>query len=463
MSTTIRLGALMLAALVGGCSLPPDYQRPQAPLPERYAGTDEAPTSAATPAWREFFPDRRLQRLIDTALTSNRDLRRAVLDIQAARAAYGIQRSEELPQLGASTSAARTRTPSGLSATGSAVTRSQYEVGLTVTAWELDFFGRVQSLSEAALARYLASEEARRAVQVSLVAEVARTYLAERALAERLALARQTLAARREAYGLVEQRYGAGASSKLDLRQAEVLVRAAEVAVAALTREHAQAANALALLVGTELNDLPEPTPLAEQTLVTVPAGLPAELLERRPDIRAAEQRLIAANANIGAARAAFFPRITLTAGAGLASNELAGLFDGNTGTWSFIPRLTLPIFDAGRNQRSLELAEVRKEQAVVDYEQAIRQAFYEVADALAALSALDEQLAAQAQLLAAQRERLALAEQRYEAGVANYLEVLDARRELFDAEQNLVQTRRLRLNSAIDLYRALGGGVEAP
>lgn len=461
------LGALGLAALLAGCSLTPEYQRPEAPVPEAFPAAEavdaEQARVAAEIGWREFFPDPRLRELIATALENNRGLRQALLNIEQARALYDIQAVEERPQIGAATSAARTRTPGGLTGTGRSVTRTQYEVGLTLTAWELDFFGRLESLSEAALAEYLATRQAQRATRIALVANVARAYLAERAFAEQLALARQTLQARRSAYGLVQQRAQAGAASALDLRQAEVLVAAARVAVAALVRQHAQAVNALNLLVGKTVDRLPEPMPLDEQDIVAdIPVGLPSQLLTLRPDVLAAEQRLIAANANIGAARAAFFPRISLTAGAGVASDELSGLFDSGGGTWSFVPQIALPIFDWGRNERNLDLAQVRENLAVVEYEQTIREAFREVADALVALEALEEQLAAQKQLLAAQAARLDLAEQRYDAGVANFLEVLDARRELFEAEQALVEVRRLSLSNAIDLYSALGGGLVA-
>jgi multidrug efflux system outer membrane protein len=459
--------ALALAALLSGCSLTPDYQRPAAPVPVQFpADAEGAPGTVALAdiGWREFFPDERLQALIETALENNRNLRRAVLDIEQARALYDIRVSERLPEVGAASSAARTRTPGGLSPTGSPAVRTQYEVGVVVSAWELDFFGRLQSLSEAALAEFLATEEARRATQISLVAEVARSYLTERALAEQLALARQTLASRRESYQLVQQRYQAGAASRLELRQADVLVQTARVAVAALVRQHAQAVNALSLLVGKAVEELPAPQSLAQQNIITeLPENLGSEVLLQRPDVLAAEQRLLAANANIGAARAAFFPRVSLTAGLGRASSDLSDLFTfGGGTTWSFIPQITLPIFDAGRVRRNLDLAEVRENLAVVEYEETIQEAFLDVANALVARDALEEQLSAQRLLLEAQAERLQLAEQRYEAGIASFLEVLDARRDLFDAEQTLVQTRQLRLSNSIDLYRALGGGLQA-
>jgi multidrug efflux system outer membrane protein len=336
-----------------------------------------------------------------------------------------------------------------------------YQVGVNLASFELDFFGRVHSLSEAALSAYLASEEARRAAQISLVAEVAKAYLAERAYAEQQDLAVRTLNARETGYKLAQQRFEVGASSALDLRQNEVLVQTARAALATLVRQRAQAQNVIVLLVGRPLMDLPEARTLSEQNIVAdLPAGVPSDLLTRRPDIRASEQQLIATNANIGAARAAFFPRISLTTGVGSASSELGNLFDAATRTWSFVPQLVLPIFDAGRNRANLNLAQVRNNIAVVNYEKTIQVAFREVSDTLVARGAIDEQIDAQRSVLDAQADRLKLAELRYQNGVASSLDVLDAQRELFSAEQSLVQVRLLRLTNAVDLYRSLGGGV---
>ena len=466
MPRSFVIPVLLLGLLSGCASLAPEYQRPEAPVPASYPGGQAGAVAgirAVDIGWREFFQDPRLQALIETALEHNRDLRSAVLNIEAARAAYNIQSAERLPSLDAQGSFSRGRTPATLSPTGQDRTTSQYQVGLGIAAFELDFFGRVSSLSEAALAEFLATEEAARAAQISLVAEVGRAYLAERAFAEQLELARQTLAAREDSLRLVRQRFEAGAASALELWQAETLVESARVSVAALERQQAQAGNALALLVGAPLAqlELPAPLPLSQLSVLTdIPPGLPSELLVQRPDIRAAEQRLISANANIGAARAAFFPRITLTGTVGTASTELSDLFGSGSGLWSFMPQITVPIFNSGRNRAALALAEVRRHQAVADYERTIQQAFREVSDALVARASLERQLAAQERLLAAQRERLRLAQQRYESGVADYLEVLDAQRELFAAEQALVETRQLRLQNAIDFYRAAGGGL---
>ena len=453
---------LLAAAVLSACSLAPVYQRPAAPVATVYPAAGQIANVPADSGWREFFQDPRLQAVIETALANNRDLRTAALRIEEARAQYNIVGADLLPNVAGSASGTRVRGSAATSPTGTSAVGSTYQVGLTLAAYELDFFGRVRSLNEAALAQYLATEEARRAVHISLVAEVAKAYLSERALAEQEELARRTLASREFAYKLSQQRFEVGASSALDLRQNEILQQTARAALATLVRQRTQAVNALTLLAGKQLAELPAPRSLAEQGIVAdLAAGLPSDLLARRPDIRAAEQRLKAANANIGAARAAFFPRISLTAGLGSASNELSGLFDAGTRTWSFVPQLVLPIFDAGRNRANLTLAQVRNNIAVADYEKAIQAAFREVSDALVARGAIDDQIDAQARVADAQRERLKLAEQRYQNGVASSLDVLDAQRELFSAEQSLVQARLLRLTNAVDLYRSLGGGMK--
>lgn len=453
---------LLLAGAISGCSLTPELQRPPLPVADSYpVETAGSARAAVDTGWREFFADPQLQDLIAAALEHNRDLRIAALNIEAARAQYRIQGAQRLPSVNAQAEFSRTHTPESVSPTGSGVTANQYQVGLGIAAFELDFFGRVRSLSDAALAEYLATEEAARSAQISLVAEVARAYFAERALAERLQLAERSRAARENSYRLAQQRFAVGAASALELRQYETLLESARVSTAALARERAQAVNALTLLVGRPVK-LEADAGLSEQELVAdLPAGLPSELLTQRPDIRAAEQRLISANASIGAARAAFFPRVSLTGAVGSVSRDLDDLFGSGSGMWSFMPQISLPIFDGGRNRANLSLAEVRKDQAVASYERAIQVAFREVADALVARDALMEQEAAQSRLRAAQAERLSLAEERYRAGVVSYLEVLDAQRELFDAEQAMVQVRLQRLTNAVDLYRALGGGLK--
>ncbi len=457
--------ALLVAGTLTGCSLAPHYVRPDAPVAATYPETSDSTTtvrSAGDIGWREFFPDPRLQTLIVTALDNNRDLRTAALRIEEARAQYDIQSADRLPNLNGTVTGSRARTPGNLSPFGTSMVSSSYQVGLSLASFELDFFGRVRSLNEAALAQYLATEQARQAAQISLVSEVAKAYLAERAFAEQYDLTQKTLEGRQTAYELAQQRFEVGASSALDLRLSETLVLSARVSLSTLARQRAQAMNALTLLAGRPLTDLPSPQALSTQNIVTdIPAGLPSDLLANRPDIRAAEQRLKAANANIGAARAAFFPRISLTAGAGTASNALSGLFEAGSRSWTFAPQLVLPIFDAGRNSANLSLAEVRNNIAVADYERTIQVAFREVSDALVARSTLEDQVNAQRAVQEAEADRLRLVELRFQNGVASSLEVLDAERELFTAEQSLVQTRLLRLTNAIDLYRALGGGLK--
>ena len=473
--------ALLLAGAVSGCSMAPAYQRPAAPIADAFpvvpaaagAAASDAPT-AATPTqsavetgWRAFFPDGRLQQLIATALENNRDLRIAALRIEEARGVYRIQRADRLPTLNATLGESRARTPGFATATGQPQIGERFDAGLGISAFELDFFGRVKSLSDSALASYLATEEAKQAAQISLVAEVAKAYYTERAFAEQQTLAESTYEARKRTFELTKQRVEGGASSRLDLRSNEQQMETARASALALARQRAQAANALTLLVGQPLpagsaTGGPAPTEDAQaDTMSALTAGLPSDLLANRPDIRAAEQRLKAANAKIGAARAAFFPRITLTTSVGSASRDFSGLFDSGSNTWSFAPQLLLPIFDTGRNLANLDVSHARKNIAVADYEKTIQQAFREVADALAARSYLGEQVAAQRVVQDAQAERLRLLQLRFENGVASSLDVLDAQRELFTAEQALVQARLLRTTSAIDLYRALGGGLK--
>ncbi|MES2740055.1 MAG: efflux transporter outer membrane subunit [Pseudomonadota bacterium] len=467
--------ALLLAGALftlSACSLAPTYQQPAAPVAAAYpvnltgdgtAAPDGAAAAATDTGWRDYFGEPRLQQLIAAALENNRDLRTAALRIEEARAQYNIARADRLPNLNAGVSGTRARSAAGSNPLGQAGVGEQYSAGLSIPSFELDFFGRVRSLNEAALSLYLATDEARQAAQMSLVAEVAKAYYAERAYAEQYAIAKQTLEGREKTFSLTKQRLEAGASSRLDLRLNESLYETARVSALTLARQRAQAENALTLLVG-QASALPNSGAGASDTTLdamsALPAGLPSDLLARRPDIRAAELRLKAANANIGAARAAFFPRISLTAALGSTSAAFSGLFDSGSGTWSFSPQLALPIFDAGRNRANLNLTEVRKNLAVADYERTIQVAFREVADALAARSYLADQVTAQRAVQDAQADRLRLLQLRFDNGVASTLDVLDAQRELFTAQQQLVQARLLRTTSAIDLYRALGGGL---
>lgn len=463
-----RLGTAMLAAgVLSACSLIPTYERPAAPVDSVYPGSVNAASAvgadreAATLGWREFFPDQRLQALIAAALQNNRDLRTAALNIEEARAQYNITGADRLPNINGTASAARARTPAVQSPTGQPFVANSYQVGLSMASFELDFFGRVRSLNQAALSSYLATEEARQSVQISLISQVAQAYLAERSFAEQQMIAQQTLDSRQSDFTLAQKRFDVGVASSLDLSLSNTLVQSARTSLATLKRQRAQADNALTLLVGGRVDDLPPTTTLSDQNIIAdIPAGLPSDLLTRRPDIRAAEQRLLAANANIGAARAAFFPRISLTAAFGSVSNTLGGLFDSGSGAWSFSPQLTLPIFDAGRNRGNLTLAEVRKNMAVVTYEKTIQTAFREVADALVGRETLTDQVEAQEAFLKATQERADLTNLRYSNGIASSFDRLDAQRELFSAQQALIQARQLRLTNSIDLYRSLGGGL---
>ena len=447
-------GALLTLA---GCQILPNFVSPKAPIPEKFALPINDAPSAVDIGWREFFQNAELQLVIEQALANNRDLKATALRIEEARALYGIQRADQLPTVNATAGGTNTRALLGTNR----VEYTSYQVGLGMTAFELDFFGRVKNLSEAALSQFFATEQARRAAQIALVGEVAKVWLNERALAEQLQIAERTLKARQTSYDLVKQRFDAGISNALDVRQSETLVQSASATVLALRRQHAQSMNALGLLVGSG-GKLPEQQALLSEQAITadISAGLTSDLLEQRPDIRAAEQVLRANQANIAAARAAFFPRISLTAGVGLASSSLSNLFDGGAGVWNFTPALTLPIFDNGRNQANLDLATVRTNIAVANYEKTIQVAFREVADALDARATLASEITAQQAMRDAQAARLELAQVRYKNGVANYLDVLDAERELYSAEQMLLSTRLLRLTNAVDLYRSLGGGL---
>ncbi len=459
----IVLGTLI--TVLAGCSLTPSYERPALPTAAVYPG-ETGPTLVAPGVeqlgWREFFTDVRLQELIARAIENNRDLRIAMERVNEARGLYGIQRADLLPNISAGVAGSRSRVPGDLSLTGGALTSEEYEATLFLSAWELDFWGRVRSLTAAALESYLATEEAQRAVYTSLIAQVANTYLLERELNELVGIAQRTLATREESYRIARRRYEVKAAARLDAVQAETLLNQARADLIALLRQRDLNRNALTLLVGVPAVDL-ETQPLAQIEpgfVREISAGLPSDLLLNRPDVLAAEHRLKAANADIGAARAAFFPRIVLTGDFGMASDELDGLFGSGSEVWSFAPSLTLPIFEGGRNRANLDVSQARRNQAVADYERTIQGAFREVADALADRYWLTEQVAAQQATLAAQTERTRLAELRYESGAAPYLEVLDAERDRFAAEQALVQVRRALLSSSVNLYAALGGGT---
>lgn len=456
-SPTLRRGALTVAALVlTGCSFIPTYERPAPPVPVLFPGQPATAVSAeAEVPWQQFVADARLRELIALSLVNNRDLRLATLNMEQVRAQYQIRRADQFPTLNLAASGSRQPTSSG-------GTSSNYSVGLALSSWEIDFFGRVASLKEAALAQYLASEEGRRAVQTSLVASVASTWLSLQANEELLALTQRTLKTRDDSLRLTRLRFDNGATSALDLRLAESLTAAAQAALAQQQRLRALDRNALTLLVGQAVPEaLLVTVPIAsEQPLFgAVPAGLPSDLLTRRADIRQAEQQLIAANASIGAARAAFFPRISLTAGLGSASSELSGLFKGGSWGFSLAPQALLPIFDAGRNQAGLASAQVGRDIAVTQYEKTIQIAFREVADALAGRATLGDELRALQAQATAEADRFRLSDLRYRNGVASFLDVLDAQRSLFAVQQSLALSQLALQQNQVALYRALGGG----
>ena len=456
--------ALASTVLLAGCaSMAPPYTQPALPVAAQYPENDPAGAQAADIAWQSYFADARLQAMIAQALASNRDVRIAALRVEEARAVYGIQRAEQFPTVALGAEGSRQRVPGDLSLTGRPMTNAQYQVGLNVNAWELDFWGRVRSLKDSALQTLLASDEARRAVDVALVAQVANGYLGLRELNERVALARATVDSRAESLRIFTRRFEVGSISKLDLTQVETLLSQALSLSAQLEQARAVQAHALAQLVGGPV-DLAPDTRRFDDASVLQPlhAGLPSALLAQRPDLMAAEYQLRAAQANIGAARAAFFPTISLTAAYGTASSELSGLFDSGSGAWNFAPRLVLPIFDAGRIRANMDLAEVRRDVAVANYEKSVQGAFREVADALSNRRWLALQVDIGKTTLAAQSERARLAKLRYDNGAAPYLEVLDAQRDLLTVEQQLVQTRRALLSSQVSLYTALGGGALA-
>ena len=450
---TFPLAALAMAVLLSGCSFTPTLEKPAAPVPASYPGqTASASTGGQLPAWESFVADTRLRELIALALQNNRDLRVATLNIEQVRAQYQIRRADQVPTLNAVATGNRQPTTSGGMS-------STYTAGLAMASWELDLFGRVASLKDAALAQFLASEEAQRAVRTSLVASVASGWLTLQTDEALLSLTQRTLATREDSLRLTKLRFDNGAASALDLRQAESLTAAARATLAQQRRAIAQDLNALTLLAGQEVPAKLLPGAGDAAPFLPVPEGLPSELLTRRADIRQAEQAMVAANANIGAARAAFFPRISLTASVGTVSSELSGLFKDGSWGFSLAPQALLPIFDMGRNQANLDTATVGRDIAIAQYEKAIQTAFREVADALAGRATLGEQLAALDQQARAEAERFRLAELRYRNGVSSYLDLLDAQRSLFATQQALAQTRLAQQQNQVALYKALGGG----
>ena len=464
---TARRAACALAAatlvLTGCASMAPPFETPALPVPAHYAtpGTDTG-TPAATTGWRDYFTDPRLQALIAQALENNRDLRTTALRVQEARAAYGIQRADLLPTLGAQAGMDRSRVPGDLNLTRQPLLGSQYQVGLGLASWEIDFWGRVRSLNDAALENYLATDAARRAVTLGLIAQVAQSELALRELEERLLLAHQAIASRKESLRIFQRRVEVGSASRLNLTQVQTLLSQAQALGAQLIQARAQQANALALLVGAPVGPTPATVRLDTLQMPPLRVGLPSDLLAQRPDIMAAEHQLRAAQAQIGAARAAFFPRVALTGSLGTASAELGGLFDSGSQAWTFSPTISVPLFNGGRLRNNLNLTEVRRDIAVANYEKTVQGAFRDVSDALVARQLLARQLAIAQDARAAQSERARLSQLRYDHGAAAFLEVLDAQRDLLVADQQVVQLRRALLSSQVSLYAALGGGALA-
>lgn len=446
--------------MLAGCAqMAPRYERPAAPVPAEFpnAGPLAGGPAIADQPWQDYFTEPALRTLIELALRNNRDLRIAVLNIESAQAQYQLRRADLWPTVNVgATSLRQTGGNESNGSTGNVT--GLYTAGLSVSAYELDLFGRVRSLSDAAAAELLATEEARKAVQISLVASVATQYLALAADDELLDLTLRTLRTREESLKLTQLKFDNGVSSDLDLRLAQTLVEAARVTLAQLRRQRELDRNALVLLVGQVLPGWPvRPGRIDVMTLADVPAGLPSDVLLRRPDVVQAEQQLIAANANIGAARAAFWPRISLTGSVGTASTQLSDLF--KNGAWSFAAQLLQPIFDAGRNRANLAVAQVQRDIAVAQYERAIQTAFRDVADALAGRATLDEQLRATQAQAQAEQARYSLSDLRFRNGVSSSLELLDAERSLFAAQQAVVQTQLALLQNRVSTYRALGGG----
>jgi multidrug efflux system outer membrane protein len=458
-----------IALLPAGCTLAPKYTRPNAPVPPGWpTGTayqpiqpaDNAPDARQLP-WRQFFTDEKLQQVIALALTNNRDLRVAALNVEVARAQYGIQRGALAPTLNVTGLASRQRIPASFfgQSGGSAIDIEQDSVNLGIASWEIDFFGRIRSLKDQALAQYLATEQARRSAQILLVSSVANAWLALAADRESLALAQITLAAQQGTFNMIQRRYDLGLAADLDVQRAQTQVDGARRDIASFQQLIAQDVNALNLLAGSPVPG--EFLPAGLESVVPpqeISAGLSSEVLLLRPDVLQAEALLKAANANIGAARAAFFPQISLTAALGTGSGELSGLFKSGSGTWMYAPQIVLPIFDA-RTWSANKAVKVQRDIAVTQYEKAIQSAFREVADALAIRGTVDHQVQAQQSLVQAVAETYRLSNSRYNMGIDSYLSVLDAQRSLYAAQQGLFSLHLAKLANQVTLYAALGGG----
>ena len=455
---------------LGGCSLAPQYTQPQAPIPEEwpqgvaYKDTQAMSETPTVPElkWEDFFADKQLQIIIEMALNNNRDLRLAALNVERARALYGIQRAELFPTVNAVGSGSKQRVADDFSTTGKSMTMERYSINLGIASWEIDFFGRIRSLKDRALEEYLATEQARSSAQIALMAEVARVYLTLAADMENLKLVRSTLETQQVSYNLIQRQFEIGlGATQLDLFRAQTRVDAARRDVPRFTQLVAQDKNALNLLAGAPV---PEDLLPADLISITPPKeispGLSSEAILNRPDIVAAEHRLKGAYAFIGAARAAFFPRISLTTAVGTASGELSGLFSSGSGTWIFAPQIVMPVFDA-RTWAALRVSEADREIILTQYEKVIQTAFREVADALAVQGTISQQVSAQQSLVHAAAETYRLSNKRYTLGIDSYLGVLDAQRSLYGQQQVLIALRLTRLASQVRLYAVLGGGVE--
>jgi multidrug efflux system outer membrane protein len=462
-----RISIAIVAAAVGlsACTLTPRYSRPGLPVSQSWP----APVSTPAPgtvmagdlAWREVFQDLRLQSVIDLAIHQNRDLRVAAGNIEQARAQYRIQRAQLLPQVDAVGAESKSHTPAAVSLIGQSFTLDEYSATVGISNWEIDMFGRLRSLSAAALQSYFATEENRRAVQISLIAEVAADYLILAADQDLLTVTESTLKTREDNLVLAQKRFAAGAISQLDLRQEETLAEQARSDLAIAVAQVGQDRNALTLVVGADVPASLLPNgDLADIRLRSeLEPGLPSDVLTRRPDVRAAEHGLQAQNANIGAARAAFFPRITLTGSTGSASTDLNNLFQAGTRVWSFAPQIALPLFAGGANLANLRGAKAGRDIAVAQYEKAIQTAFREVADALAVRATIRDRVSAQERLVAAAADAQRLSQARYDRGVDSYLVLLDAQRTLYNARRSLLTAQLAESVNRVTLYKALGGG----
>jgi outer membrane protein, multidrug efflux system len=461
--------ALLAVIAISGCTMAPKYTKPASPVPAQWPtgaayiyfenAADESTPLISTLSWREFITDENLQKVIETALNNNRDLRVAALNVERAKALYGIGRVSFLPSVNVTGSWYKEHIPADLSSSGSEMTAEQYSVNLGITSWEIDFFGRIRSLKDKALEEYLATDQALRSSQILLVSTVAQAYLAMAADRETLQLVSKTLETQQAAYKLIRKRYDVGMISELDLLRAQSQVDIARGDLARYTQRVAQDENALNLLIGSPLQQELRPADLGSvKPIREVSAGLSSELLLRRPDVLAAEHQLKAANANIGAARAAFLPRIALTTSLGTASADLSGLFKPGSEVWTFAPQIVMPIFDA-RTWFAYDVTKIEKEILIAQYEKAIQKSFREVADALAVKGTINQQIAAQQSLVEAVTEAYRLSHARYARGIDSYLSVLDAQRSLYSAQQGLIMLHLSRFINQVTLYNVLGGG----